>query len=352
MTMRMPTQKTDNIRIKKFTKLISPREIRTEIPASETAIATITKGRSDFCKILQGKEKRFVVIVGPCSIHDPKSAIEYAKKLKKLQPLLSDKLFIMMRVYFEKPRTTTGWKGLISDPYLDESYNMEAGTKLTRKILIEIAELGIPVATELLDPITAAYIAELVSWVAIGARTTESQTHRQMTSGLSTPVGFKNNSDGNLDVAVHAMMSAKTSHNFLGIDNDGHCAIIETEGNPDAHIVLRGGAGRPNYHIEDVTECEKKLKAKNFTPRIMIDCSHENSGKDPTKQKLVIRDMLAQKQMGNQSIFGIMLESNLIEGRQDIPKSKKNLKYGVSITDACIGWEETEKLLKDIHKTV
>jgi 3-deoxy-7-phosphoheptulonate synthase len=278
--------------------------------------------------------------------------MEYAQKLKKLQPVLSDKLFLMMRVYYEKPRTTTGWKGLISDPYLDQTYNMEAGTKLARKILIDIAELGIPVATEVLDPITAAYIAELVSWVAIGARTTESQTHRQMTSGLSTPVGFKNNSDGNLDVAVNAMMSAKSPHSFLGIDNDGHCAILETKGNADTHIVLRGGAGRPNYHIEDIEECEKKLKSKKFTPRIMIDCSHENSGKDPAKQKLVIRDMLAQKQMGNTSIFGIMLESNLVEGRQDVPEDKKDLKYGVSITDACIGWEETEKLLKDIHKAL
>lgn len=348
----MPTQKTDNTRIKSFTKLISPREIRVQIPASKVAVETITNGRSDFCNILKGKDDRFVVIVGPCSIHDPKSAMEYAKKLKKIQPALNDKLLIMMRVYFEKPRTTTGWKGLISDPYLDQSYNMEAGTKLARKILIDIAELGMPVATELLDPITAAYIAELVSWVAIGARTTESQTHRQMTSGVSTPVGFKNNSDGNLDVAVNAMMSAKSPHNFLGIDNDGHCAIIETKGNADTHIVLRGGAGRPNYHIEDIEECEEKLKSKKFTPRIMIDCSHENSGKDPSKQKLVIRDMLAQKQMGNTSIFGIMLESNLVEGRQDVPKNKKDLQYGVSITDACIGWEETEKLLKDIHKAL
>ncbi|EKD63590.1 MAG: hypothetical protein ACD_51C00249G0010 [uncultured bacterium] len=348
----MPTRRIDNIRIKKFTKLISPREIRELIPASTKATETIAKGRTDFCNILKGKDNRFVVITGPCSIHDRKSAIEYAQKLKKIQKKLGDKLFIMMRVYFEKPRTTTGWKGLISDPYLDESYNMSEGTKLAREILIDIAELGIPATTELLDPITAAYIAELVSWVAIGARTTESQTHRQMTSGLSTPVGFKNNSDGNLDVAVNAMMSAKSSHSFLGIDDDGNCAIIETSGNPDAHIVLRGGAGRPNYHMEDIEECENKLKAKGFTPKIMIDCSHENSGKDPKKQKIVIMDILAQKQMGNKSIFGIMIESNLKEGRQDIPENISDLKYGLSITDACIGWEETEKLLRYIHKTL
>lgn len=346
----MPTPKTTNVRIKNFTKLISPDAIRKLLPASPRAIQTITKGRTDFCKILKRKDKRFVVIVGPCSIHDPKSAMEYAKKLKKLAARLNDKLFIMMRVYFEKPRTTTGWKGLISDPYLDESCNMEDGTKLARKILIDIAELGIPAATELLDPITAAYIAELVSWVAIGARTTESQTHRQMTSGLSTPVGFKNNSDGNLDVAVNAMTSAKNAHSFLGIDNSGQCAIIETTGNTDTHIVLRGGAGRPNYHIEDIAECEEKLIAKKFTPKIMVDCSHENSGKNHRKQKLVIRDILSQKQMGNTSIFGVMLESNLKEGQQDIPQNKKDLQYGVSVTDACIGWEETEKLLKEMHK--
>ncbi len=348
----MPTQKTDNIRIKSFTKLISPGDIRREIPASKTAMATISQGRSDFCNILRGKDKRFVVIVGPCSIHDEKIAIEYAKKLKKIEPALRDKLFIMMRVYFEKPRTTTGWKGLISDPYLDESGDMEAGTKLARKILLNIAELGLPAATEVLDPITAAYIAELVSWVSIGARTTESQTHRQMTSGLSTPVGFKNNSDGNLDVAINAMISAKSPHSFLGIDNEGHCAIIATQGNLDTHIVLRGGAGRPNYHLEDIALCEKKLSDKHFVPKIMVDCSHENSGKDPFKQELVIRDILAQKQMGNQSVFGLMIESNLHEGRQEIPKTKADLKYGVSVTDACIGWEETEKMLFDIYKAL
>jgi len=323
-----------------------------QIPASATAIKTIAKGRSDFCNVLKGKDHRFVVIVGPCSIHDQKSALEYAKKLKKIRQALNDKLFIMMRVYFEKPRTTTGWKGLINDPYLDESHDIETGIKLARKILIDIAGLGMPVATELLDPITAAYIAELVSWVAIGARTTESQTHRQMTSGLSTPVGFKNNSDGNIDVAINAMTSAKSPYNFLGVDDNGHCAIIETKGNPDTHIVLRGGSERPNYHTEDVEECEEKLKSKNFIPKIMIDCSHENSGKDPTKQKLVIRDVIAQKQTGNKSVFGVMIESNLKEGRQNIPENKTDLKYGLSITDACIGWDETEKLLKDLHKAL
>ncbi len=345
-------KKTDNIRIDSFTKLISPSAIRQEIPISQKTTNTISQGREDFGRILNSEDDRFVVITGPCSIHDPKSALEYAEKLKSLQEKLDDKLLIMMRVYFEKPRTTTGWKGLINDPYLNETRDVEAGTKLARQILIDIAELGLPVATELLDTITAAYVGELVSWVAIGARTTESQTHRQMTSGLSAPVGFKNNSDGNLNIAINAMQSAKSRHSFLGVDDDGSCCILKTTGNPNTHIVLRGGAGRPNYHVEDIEECEEKLKDKGFTPRIMVDCSHENSGKNHEKQHLVVRDLIAQKQMGNKSIFGIMLESNLFPGNQKIVENLDELKYGVSVTDACIGWEETEKLLLQLHESL
>lgn len=348
----MASEKVDNLRISSFTKLISPKKIRDQIPASKKSKKTIIQGRRDFAHILDGKDERFVVIVGPCSIYDPKNAMEYAEKLKTLSNKLGDKLFIMMRVYFEKPRTTTGWKGLISDPHLDKSHDMEYGTKLAREILIDIAELGLPAATELLDPITAAYVAELVSWIAIGARTTESQTHRQMTSGLSSPVGFKNNSDGNLDVAINAMKSAESPHSFLGINNDGHCCVIKTKGNLYSHIVLRGGKGRPNYHVEDIEECENKLKEKKFEPRIIVDCSHENSGKNHEKQALVIKDIITQKQSGNESIFGIMIESNLFEGNQSIPNNLEDLKYGVSITDACIGWEETEELLVDLHKSL
>lgn len=337
-----------NTRIAESIKLISPGEIREQVPASEKATETIASGRESFVKILNGEDKRMVVIVGPCSIHDPKAALEYAEKLKKLADELQDKLFIMMRVYFEKPRTTVGWKGLISDPHLDDTGDMEEGLRMARKLLIDINEMGLPCATELLDPIIAAYMAELVSWAAIGARTTESQTHRQMASGISAPLGFKNNSDGNLNVAINAMLSAQSPHSFLGIDDENNTCILKTKGNADVHIILRGGNGRPNYHLEDIEECEKKLEAAGFTPRIMVDCSHENSGKDHSKQRIVIRDLSFQKEHGNQSIFGVMLESNLSEGKQGIPSDLSELQYGVSVTDACIGWEETEKLLKDL----
>lgn len=339
-----------NVKIHSFVKLISPNEIRLLIPISEKSKQVITKSRNDFCNVMNEKDDRFVVIVGPCSIHDPKAAMEYANKIKKVSDELGDKLFIIMRVYFEKPRTTIGWRGFISDPYLNETNDVQEGIKLARKLLVDIADLGVPAATELLDPIIGAYVGELVSWVAIGARTTESQTHRQMASGLSAPVGFKNNCDGNLDVAINAMESAKNSHSFLGVDDEGNCCVIKTNGNPDTHIVLRGGGGRPNYHREDVEKCENKLSSKGFTPKIMIDCSHQNSGKDHTRQKIVIDDVITQKKQGNKSIFGVMIEGNLFEGKQSI--SANDLKYGVSITDACIGWEETEKLLHDLYESL
>ncbi len=342
----------ENLRISKSTKLISPGEIRLQIPISERSVETIHQGRQDFDNILEGADGRFVVVVGPCSIHDPKAALEYADKLNKLRQELGDKLFIVMRTYFEKPRTTVGWKGLINDPDLDGTNELGEGLKIARRLLLDITEIGMPVATELLDPIIAAYIGELVSWVAIGARTTESQAHRQMASGLSAPVGFKNNSDGNLDVAVNAMGSAKSSHSFLGVNDEGDCCVVQTKGNTSTHIVLRGGNGRSNYHSEDIEKCEKKLEAKGFVPKIMIDCSHENSAKNHEKQNEVIEDVIAQKKSGNQSIFGVMLESNLFEGRQGTPDDLNDLEYGVSITDACIGWDETEKLLRYLHEAV
>ncbi len=351
--------KTDNLRIETFTKLISPNEIRAQIPVSDTASNVINKGRESFCNILNYKDDRFVVIAGPCSIHDTKAAMEYAGKLMELKKKFDDKLLIMMRVYFEKPRTTTGWKGLVNDPHLNNTQDMATGLKIARKLLIDIAELGLPTATELLDPITAAYIAELVSWAAIGARTTESQTHRQMTSGLSVPIGFKNNTDGNLDVAINAIASAKSSHSFLGVDDDGNCSIIKTTGNDNAHIILRGGKKGPNYHIEDIEKCEAKLKEKKTAPKIMVDLSHANSGKKPERQKMVLNDIIAQKKAdpsavalgreGNKSIFGVMIESNLSEGNQKITNGTSDLKYGVSVTDACIGWEETEKMLGELY---
>lgn len=340
--------KTGNIRIKSFTKLISPHEIRHQIPISDNAVKTIVMGRSGFVNILNDTDNRFVVIVGPCSIHDSVAAMEYANRLVKLQNKLSDKLFVVMRVYFEKPRTTIGWKGLISDPYLNDTHDMEAGLKLARKLLINISDLGVFTATELLDPITAAYIAELVSWVAIGARTTESQTHRQMASGLSAPIGFKNNTDGNLDVAINAIISAKRPHSFLGVDDDGNCSIVTTTGNNNAHIILRGG-NHPNYYAGNIKQCEDKLKDKKFNPKIMIDLSHENSGKNYKKQKIVLNNIIAQKQSGNKSIFGVMIESNLFEGSQKLISNINDLKYGVSITDGCIGWEETENILNHLY---
>lgn len=340
-----------NVRIKDFFKLISPAEIRREVSVSDKAVENILEGRKYFCEVLHGDVNRFAVITGPCSIHDPEAAKEYAQKIKKLADQYGDKLLILMRVYFEKPRTTVGWKGLINDPNMDDSNDMGRGLKIARKLLNDINEMGVYTATELLDPIISAYMGELVSWVAVGARTTESQTHRQMASGLSAPVGFKNNSDGNLDVAVNAMKSAQSPHSFLGIDNEGRSCILSTAGNPDSHIVLRGGKGRPNYHMEDIEDCESRLQAAGFEPRIMVDCSHENSGKDYLKQGIVVRDILAQKKFGNKSIFGLMLESNLFAGNQKMA-SPKDLKYGVSITDACIGFDETEQLLREIYEVL
>ncbi len=342
----------NNTHVKNYRKLITINDLRKKIPLSEKAEQTILRTRQEFFNNLEGKDNRFVVITGPCSIHDTGAAIEYATRIKALHDRYADKLLIIMRVYFEKPRTAVGWKGLINDPHLNNSNDMETGLNLARKLLIDIAELGMPTATELLDPIIAAYIAELVTWVAIGARTTESQTHRQMASGLSAPVGFKNGTDGNLDVAINAIQSSMASHSFLSVDDDGICSIVQTAGNKYSHIVLRGGSGRPNYHMEDIEECENKIRERNFPLKIMVDCSHENSAKNFQKQALVVRDIIAQKKFGNQSIFGIMLESNLNPGNQKIPSDLSQLKYGVSLTDGCIGWGETEDLLGFIYENL
>lgn len=339
----------NNTRVTNYLPLDSISKVRNEVPINESAIDNILKGRQELMDILDEKDNRFVVITGPCSIHDLKSAQEYADKLTHLQKKYSNKLLILMRVYFEKPRTSIGWKGMINDPHLNDSNNLNKGIKIARKLLIDFAEKGIFTATELLDPIIAAYIGELVSWVAIGARTTESQTHRQMSSGLSAPIGFKNSTDGKVDNAINAMLASKSPHSFLSINDDGISSIVETTGNPYGHIILRGGGGKPNHHIENIKEVEEKLNQKGFKKKIMVDCSHENSGKDYRKQSLVIQDILAQKKIGNRSIFGVMLESHLYEGNQKITANKEDLKYGVSITDQCIGWEETEKLLNIIY---
>jgi 3-deoxy-7-phosphoheptulonate synthase len=295
--------------------------------------------------VIEGRDHRLLVVVGPCSIHDPDAAIAYGKKLKKLAEQVEDTLLLVMRVYFEKPRTTVGWKGLINDPYLNDSFAIEDGMRLGRQVLLDIAELGLPTGTEALDPISPQYLHDLISWTAIGARTTESQTHREMSSGLSTAVGFKNGTDGGLSVATNALLSVQHPHSFLGIDQAGRVCIIHTSGNPHAHIVLRGGGGKPNYDSVSVTLCEQTLRKQGLKPNIMIDCSHANSNKDEKLQPLVLDNIANQIVDGNQSIFGVMLESHLHGGNQKILDNKSKMAFGVSVTDACIDWETTEDSL-------
>ncbi|HYG33138.1 MAG TPA: 3-deoxy-7-phosphoheptulonate synthase, partial [Clostridia bacterium] len=297
-------------------------------------------------RILQQKDPRLLVVVGPCSIHDVNGALEYATRLSELRKELSNQMEVVMRVYFEKPRTTIGWKGLINDPHLDGTYDIDTGLKRARKLLLEITAMGLPTATEFLDPIIPQYIDDLVTWVAIGARTTESQTHREMASGLSMPVGFKNGTDGGLQIALDALVSARTSHSFLGIDQDGVTSIVRTTGNPVGHIVLRGGRSRPNYDAESLRETEEKLVKAGLPPVFMVDCSHANSGKQHGRQQEVWHSVIDQRAAGNRAIIGVMVESFLKEGNQPFPKKTAELCYGVSITDACLGWEATERMLR------
>jgi len=309
----------------------------------------VLQGREAVTRILRQEDSRLLVIVGPCSIHDPVSAVEYAKRLKVLRDELSDRIEIVMRVYFEKPRTTVGWKGLINDPHMDGTCDIETGLRKGRQLLLDVADLGLPAATEFLDPIVPQYIDDLVSWAAIGARTTESQTHRELASGLSMPVGFKNSTDGSLQVSIDAMQSARAPHSFLGIDPDGVTAIVRTTGNPDGHVVLRGGHGKPNYDPESIHAAETKLAKAGLPSVLMVDCSHANSSKQFAKQEDVLRSLVAQRQAGTRSIIGMMVESNLEEGNQVIPEDLSKLRYGVSVTDACISWPTTERLLRWMH---
>jgi 3-deoxy-7-phosphoheptulonate synthase len=310
---------------------------------------TVVTGREVITRILQREDPRLLVVVGPCSIHDTAAAIEYATRLNKLRQELNDLFYIVMRVYFEKPRTTVGWKGLINDPHLDGTYDIETGLKRARKLLHEINRLGLPAATEFLDPIVPQYIADLVSWAAIGARTTESQTHREMASGLSMPVGFKNSTDGSLQVAIDAMRSAMTPHNFLGIDQEGVTSIFRTTGNPVSHVVLRGGRLRPNYDAESIREAETSLAKAGLPPVLMVDCSHANSGKLHARQEEVWQNLVQQLKAGTPSVIGVMIESHLHEGSQPIPPDLSQLRYGVSVTDACLNWEVTERMLRQGH---
>ena len=338
----------DNQHVIEINPLPSPRAVKTKLPITDQAAALVVETRDAIRRILHGQDReRLLVIVGPCSIHDPEAAYEYAARLKPIADALRDRLLIVMRTYFEKPRTTVGWKGLINDPHLDGTCDIATGMELARTILLKINQSGMPCATELLDPISPQYIADLISWSAIGARTTESQTHRELASGVSMPVGFKNGTEGSLQVAVNAMTSARTPHHFVGINAEGQTSIIRTAGNPDRHIVLRGGGGKPNYDAEHVARAEAAVAGEGIARSIMIDCSHDNSNKDHKRQGLVARDVLRQFREGRQSIMGLMLESNLNPGKQTW-KQGTTLAHGVSITDACLGWDETAALLNEL----
>jgi 3-deoxy-7-phosphoheptulonate synthase len=342
----MTTIPLTNIRVREMRRLISPRTLRDQLPMTDEATRTVAASRDAVTRIIRGEDPRMLLVVGPCSIHDAKSAVEYAQRLNALRKEFASRFELIMRVYFEKPRTTVGWKGLISDPHLDGTEDLEQGLIRARKMLLDIVASGLPAATEFLDPIVPQYIADLVSWAAIGARTTESQTHRMMASGLSMPVGFKNSTDGSLQVAIDAMAAAMSPHSFLGLDEDGVLSIVRTTGNPVGHVVLRGGRLQPNYDSESIRLAEEAL-AKAKLPRVlMVDCSHANSGKQPARQEDVWRSLIDQRLAGNKSIMSAMIESHLFEGAQPIPKNLAELRYGVSITDPCMGWETTERMLR------
>ncbi|WP_165773572.1 3-deoxy-7-phosphoheptulonate synthase [Zooshikella ganghwensis] len=329
--------------------LITPAQLKRDIPLSDKAYEVVDQGRQTIRNILDHTDHRLMVVIGPCSIHDTEAAVDYAHRLKKLADAVSDTLYLVMRVYFEKPRTTVGWKGLINDPYLNDSFKIEDGLHIGRKLLLDVAEIGLPTATEALDPISPQYLQDLISWSAVGARTTESQTHREMASGLSSAVGFKNGTDGSLTVAINALQSVSSPHRFLGINRDGQVAIIHTRGNPYGHVVLRGGNGKPNYDSVNVALCEQALNKHGISPNLMIDCSHANSNKDPSLQPLVMENVTNQIIDGNESIIGLMVESHIGWGSQSIPDSLDDLQYGVSITDACIDWETTENSLIEMR---
>ncbi|MFN7572440.1 MAG: 3-deoxy-7-phosphoheptulonate synthase [Betaproteobacteria bacterium] len=335
-----------NLNVARFDPMPAPAEITAALPLTDAAAATVNAGRTALMRILDRADPRRFVVVGPCSIHDPVAALDYARRLRALADEVADQLLIVMRVYFEKPRTATGWKGYINDPLMDDSFQIGEGMHRARALLSHIAELGLPTGSEALDPLSPQYLADLISWYAIGARTTESQTHREMASGLSPPVGFKNGTDGGLEVALNAIRSARAGHSFLGVNASGQTSIVRTRGNRYGHLVLRGGGGRPNYDTVSVRLAEQALVKANLAPNIVVDCSHANSMKDPSLQPLVFMDCVHQIKEGNRSIVGFMLESHLAAGNQPIPDDLSQLKYGVSVTDACIDWDTTVELLR------
>jgi len=338
-------------RIAKVVELTSPEGLLEEVPLGSQRAKAVVKGREEVVEVLHGRDERLMVVVGPCSVHDPKAALEYATRLSATARDLEEHLLVVMRVYFEKPRTTTGWKGLINDPHLDNSGDVNAGLRIARRLLLQVLDLGLPIGCEFLDPITPQYISDTVAWGAIGARTSESQTHRQLGSGLSMPIGFKNRTDGNIQVAVDAVRAAAVPHAFAGIDDSGSPAILHTTGNPDCHIILRGGHGMPNYHVPDVEDALVTLGVAGLPERLVIDASHDNSGKDPEKQFFAAGELADQVADGSKAIVGVMLESFLVEGRQDL-RPGEDLVYGQSITDPCIDWEDTASALERFASAV
>jgi len=336
-----------DVNIRTINPLIAPRLLKAELPISELAADTVYGRREEVKRILSGEDERLLVVVGPCSIHDPEAALEYAVRLKRLSDDVADRMLLVMRVYFEKPRTTVGWKGLINDPHLNDTFDMSEGLRRARRILLAIAEMKLPAATEMLEPITPQYIADLITLASIGARTTESPTHRQMASGLSMPVGYKNGTDGSLEVALNAMQAAGSQHAFLGIDQDGKTCVIHTNGNPWGHLILRGGRNGTNYDAAHLRDASERLAKLGLPQRILVDCSHANSNKDFRKQAIAWNDVIDQRAAGNDAILGLMLESNIHPGNQKLTKDPTGLKYGVSITDECLAWDETESLIRD-----
>lgn len=345
----MQKDSLNNINISDEQILITPDELKAKFPLNDAEQRDIAQARATIADIIHGRDDRLLIVCGPCSIHDTDAALEYARRLQSLAAELNDRLYIVMRVYFEKPRTTVGWKGLINDPFMDGSFDVESGLHIARGLLLELVNMGLPLATEALDPNSPQYLGDLFSWSAIGARTTESQTHREMASGLSMPVGFKNGTDGSLGTAINAMRAAAMPHRFVGINQTGQVCLLQTQGNIDGHVILRGGK-TPNYSAQDVAECEKQMEKAGLRPSLMIDCSHGNSNKDYRRQPLVVESAIEQIKAGNRSIIGLMLESHLNEGSQSSEQPRSDMHYGVSVTDACISWESTETLLRSVHQ--
>ncbi len=345
-------QRTEDLNVASLDVMPSPDEVKAKIPLTEAAANTVVKGRRTLEAILDGKDNRLFVVVGPCSIHDPVAGLDYAKRRAKRAAELQDVFYVVMRVYFEKPRTALGWKGFINDPYMDDSFRIDVGMERARRFLLDVNEAGLPAGTEALDPIAPHFYGDLVAWTAIGARTSESQTHREMSSGLSTPVGFKNGTDGDLDAAVNAIVSASRPHAFLGINGQGRSAVVRTRGNRYGHLVLRGGGGRPNFDTVSISLAEQALDKAKMPRNIVVDCSHANSWKKPELQPLVMKDVVHQIREGNRSVVGLMIESFLEAGNQPIPDDLSKLKYGCSVTDACIGWDTTVEMLRGAREVL